>query len=99
LWRTSARVGDLARRQTDWGRRKEAEKKKRKTTTTGVQKHKFFSAHFVLTRKIYFLESDLCQCFTPFAIRSAYNSRKRRKAVTIFQNTTKLIVELIFNLN
>jgi hypothetical protein len=29
-----------------------------------VRDHKFFAAHFVLTLKIYFLESDLCQCFT-----------------------------------
>jgi hypothetical protein len=56
IWQGGRQIGE---------KRKRGREQKRKKTTTGVQEHKFFGSHFVLTLKIYFLESDLCQCFTP----------------------------------
>ena len=56
IWQGTRQNGDKERR---WRTRKEGRRRQACENTS------FLVPFFVLTLKIYFLESDLCQCFTP----------------------------------
>jgi hypothetical protein len=68
VWRTSARVGDLAIGQIKKTRKRKGAGKEDETTRQAYETYMLLVSIFVLNSENILLESDLCQCFTVMVI-------------------------------